>query len=40
MCDPPKGKDGKFGADGGYDDFWRFTCINANRSQKRIKTCL
>lgn len=40
MCDPPKGKNGEFGADGGYDNFWQFTCINANRSQKRIKTCL
>ena len=40
MCDPPKGRDGDYGADGGYDNYWRFTCINANMSQKRIKTCL
>ena len=40
MFDPPKGKDGKYGADGGYDNYWQFNCISADRSQKRIKICL
>lgn len=40
MFDPPKGRDGHYGADGNYDNYWMFNCINANMSQKRIKACL
>jgi len=40
MFDPPKGKDGSFGADAGYDNYWLFNCINAHMGKNRIKACL
>jgi hypothetical protein len=40
LCDPPAGKDGSYGGDGGYDNNWLFNCINAHIGRNRIKACL
>lgn len=40
MFDPPKGRDGAYGADAGYDNFWQFNCISSHMGKNRIKACL